>query len=62
MITPAELAVLYESIDPEALDALFGTPTIGQEDGGVTIEFSVSGHHMSVRNNGSITILVGTDE
>ncbi|MFH5802126.1 HalOD1 output domain-containing protein [Haladaptatus sp. CMAA 1911] len=61
-VVPTELALLYESIDPEALDALFGTPIIGQEDGGMTVEFSVSGHRVIIRGDGSITILVKTEK
>ncbi|KZN23936.1 hypothetical protein A4G99_12265 [Haladaptatus sp. R4] len=61
-VVPTELTLLYESIDPEALDALFGTPIIGEKDGGVIVKFSVSGHRVIIRSNGSITILVKTDE
>ncbi|GKZ15251.1 HalOD1 output domain-containing protein [Haladaptatus sp. T7] len=61
-VVPTELSLLSESVDPEALDALFGTPIIGQENRGVTVEFSVSDHHVIIRSDGSITILVGTDE
>lgn len=61
-VQPGELALLYDSIDPEALDALFGTPILGQEEGNLEVEFSVSGYRVIVRSDGDITILVDTKE
>lgn len=55
-VEPTEIEFLYERIDPDALDALFDGPVVG--DGGtVGVEFGYSGHRVSVQNNGSITIL-----
>lgn len=61
-VEPEELQLLYESIDPEALDTLFGTPVVGQEEENLVIEFVVSGHRVIVKSDGNITILVSTEE
>lgn len=54
---PAELALLADFIDPEALDALFkpqvdGTPR--ETDG--RVEFDFEGYHVTVDNAGSINL------
>ncbi|GAA0259084.1 HalOD1 output domain-containing protein [Haladaptatus pallidirubidus] len=61
-VAPAELKLLYESIDPEALDTLFDTAVIGQEEGNLVIKFSASGHRVIIRSDESITIPVDIEE
>jgi len=50
-VDPAELeAVLYERINPDALDALIA----GSED--VTVELFLAGYHVVVRGTGEIEL------
>jgi ADP-ribose pyrophosphatase YjhB (NUDIX family) len=60
-VEPTELDLLYESIDPEALDALLGDPVLGEESLTV-VEFVASGHRVVVSSDGQITILDESDE
>ncbi|WP_394743173.1 HalOD1 output domain-containing protein [Natronococcus roseus] len=55
-IEPMELDALCESIDPEALDSLFGDPVISDEPP-TRIEFSVSDYLVVVSSNGRIAVL-----
>ena len=57
-VEPTELESLYESLDPEALDALLGDPA---RDGNSTIavNFVASGYRVSVSSDGQITIRDG---
>ncbi|WP_433634304.1 HalOD1 output domain-containing protein [Halomicrococcus sp. NG-SE-24] len=57
-----ELDVLYETIDPEALDNLMGDPVVDSDTRNLVVEFTVSPYRVTVRDNGSITLLVETDE
>ena len=55
-VEPTELDLLYESIDPEALDAIFDTPVIDNKPP-TRIEFGVSDYLVVVNSNGQITLL-----
>ncbi|ELY56721.1 hypothetical protein C491_11980 [Natronococcus amylolyticus DSM 10524] len=55
-VEPTELDLLYESIDPEALDAIFDTPVIDNKPP-TRIEFGVSVYLVVVNSNGQITLL-----
>lgn len=47
---PAELPVLYEAIDPDALDAAVRTMSSG------TVSFPYAGHSVTVRNDGTVSV------
>ncbi|ELY63376.1 HalOD1 output domain-containing protein [Natronococcus jeotgali] len=55
-VKPTELDLLYESIDPEALNVLLGDPVISDELPTI-IKFSISDYRVIVSSNGRITIL-----
>jgi hypothetical protein len=55
-VRPTELDLLYESIDPEALDSLLGDPVIDDEPP-TRIEFGVLDYLVVVSSNGRITVL-----
>lgn len=57
-VEPTELDLVYDSIDPDALDTLLGSPPIG-DNGGITVEFMAAGYQVTVRNDGTICILDG---
>ena len=50
---------LYDVIDPEALDALFEPKDSGAPRRGGRLTFSLYGHHVTVRGNGSVTVQPG---
>lgn len=56
---PVELPSLYQSIDPDALDALFGVPE--GTNGEIHVSFTHDGHTISVSGSGVVTI-ASTDE
>ena len=61
-VEPTELESLYESLDPEALDALLGDPALnGTLNGSSTIavNFVSSGYRVIVSSDGQITIQDG---
>lgn len=55
-VSPTELDLLYESIDPEALDSLLGDPVVSDEPP-TRIEFGVSDYIVVASSNGRITVL-----
>lgn len=52
-VEPTDLDILYESIDPDALDAIFDSPESKRE---VVVEFRAAGHRVIVESDGNITI------
>ncbi|WP_277542716.1 HalOD1 output domain-containing protein [Haloarcula laminariae] len=59
---PAELDPLYDSIDPDALDALFATAPSGPDRIGLRVSFRFAGYRVTVSGDGSVDIAdaVGT--
>jgi hypothetical protein len=55
-VEPTELDLLYESIDTEALDSLFGDPLISDEPPTI-VKFGVSDYRVVVSSDGQITVL-----
>ena len=49
-VDPTDLAPLYETVDPEALDALFADGSAG------AIKFTYEGHDVVVRGDGPATV------
>ena len=47
---------LYDSVDPDALDALFRPRYDGNSRSGGTVAFSVADHRVTVRSDGEILI------
>ncbi|WP_226039479.1 HalOD1 output domain-containing protein [Natrinema sp. DC36] len=47
---------LYDTVDPDALDALFRPRYNGTPRTGGTLSFVVNGHHVRVRGDGEILI------
>ncbi|GAA0226811.1 HalOD1 output domain-containing protein [Haladaptatus pallidirubidus] len=59
-VEPAEIPEqLYDVIDPEALDKLFKSRDDGTSRRGGRLSFSLYGHHVTVRGDGSITVQPG---
>ncbi|WP_435155217.1 DUF7504 family protein [Haladaptatus sp. DFWS20] len=59
-VEPAEIPEqLYDVIDPEALDKLFKPRDDGKQRRGGRLSFSLYGHHVTVRGDGSITVQPG---
>ncbi|SIR33208.1 hypothetical protein SAMN05421858_2287 [Haladaptatus litoreus] len=59
-VEPAEIPEqLYDVIDPEALDKLFKSRDDGTPRRGGRLSFSLYGHHVTVRGDGSITVQPG---
>lgn len=59
-VEPADIPEqLYDVIDPEALDKLFKSRDDGTPRRGGRLSFSLYGHHVTVRGDGSITIEPG---
>ncbi|MDG5820662.1 HalOD1 output domain-containing protein [Natronococcus sp. A-GB7] len=55
-VSPTELDLLYESIDPEALDSLLGDPVISDEPP-TKIEFGILDYLVVASSNGRIAVL-----
>ena len=53
-VDPLELTPLYESIDPDALDALVGRNAANGS--GVEVEFTYNGYNVTVTGNGIVHI------
>lgn len=53
---PAELAPLYESIDPNALDQFLMTPAGGQHDGDRKAAFTFQNHSVTLLSCGLIKV------
>lgn len=60
-VEPTEVECLYDRIDPDVLDALVDRPMVIGDGGTIGVEFQYAGYRVSVRNNGSITILEDTE-
>ncbi|WP_266078605.1 DUF7504 family protein [Haladaptatus caseinilyticus] len=59
-VEPAEIPEqLYDVIDPEALDKLFKPRDDGTPRRGGRLSFSLYGHHVTIRGDGSITVQPG---
>lgn len=54
-VAPSSLDPLYHSVDPDALDRIFDTPVVF-EDEDVTAQFTASGYRVTIRTDGTITI------
>ncbi|WP_049926454.1 HalOD1 output domain-containing protein [Halopiger goleimassiliensis] len=54
-VDPVELPPLYEWIDPEAIDALFGSSTTEE---GRRLEFVYDGHGITIDDTSTLRILV----
>lgn len=57
---PTALDPLYDSVDPDALDALVRPGGIGSEDGDVTVEFELAGHDVRVHSAGVVVVSPAT--
>lgn len=55
-VSPAAVEPLHGSIDIDALESLFDTPVVFDDDLQMAIEFSASQHRITVRTDGQITI------
>jgi len=60
-VEPMEMDCLYDRIDPDALDTFMDGPVVIGDGGIIDVEFQYSGYRVSVRNNGTITILEHED-
>lgn len=60
-VQSTDVEPLYESVDPDALDALMNGPVVIGNSGTIDVEFQYSGYRVHVRNDGTITILEGED-
>ncbi|MGB9934095.1 HalOD1 output domain-containing protein [Haloarcula amylolytica] len=58
-VEPTALEPLYNSVDPDALDALFAEPCACNENPILT-RFTASGCHVVIQNDGTLAIL-GTE-
>ncbi len=52
---PTELPPLYESVDPDALDALFGRDG-GRGDAALSLSFTVDSWNVFVRADGKVRV------
>lgn len=57
-VDPLDLPSLHDSIDPDAIEAFFGTGENGAEGNESVSElrFSYAGHEVSVRAGGTVTV------
>ena len=53
---PAGLAPLYDSVDPDALDALVRSAGKDGKDGAVAVAFALAGHDVEVRSDGVVVV------
>lgn len=51
---PTSTEPLYETIDPDALDSLVGTPERESIRRDITVEFGFDGHRVTVGNDGTV--------
>lgn len=56
---PVELDPLYETVDPDALDAVLGDPYVDESESALRVTFTVSDCHVIAHSDGRITV---TDE
>lgn len=57
---PTVLEPLYETVDPDALDALIRSRGTNSTDGDATVTFALDGYRVTVQRNG--TVVVRPDE
>lgn len=55
-VCPAQLEPLYDHVDPEALDELFGPTRTGMREAFGHTSFSYAGYLVTVHSDGEITI------
>ena len=58
---PMELPPLYDTIDPDALNKLFGDRIDGAERLGGSFEFSYAGCEVTVRADGTVDVVPAAD-
>ncbi|WP_410767275.1 HalOD1 output domain-containing protein [Haloferax sp. DFSO60] len=51
---PTALEPLYNTVDPDALDALLGSSDFHSTDGLTTVSFEFAGHSVTVQANGVV--------
>ncbi|SIR63192.1 hypothetical protein SAMN05421858_3016 [Haladaptatus litoreus] len=61
-VDPADLEPLYETIDPDALDALFAHRTDGTARTTGQITFVHAGYEITVTSDRTVTVEPSTDE
>ncbi|WP_049924355.1 HalOD1 output domain-containing protein [Halopiger djelfimassiliensis] len=49
---PLELDPLYDAVDPEALDRLFGP----EANGNATVQFAYDDHAVEIRSDGTVSV------
>ena len=54
---PTAIDPLYNSVDPDALDALVRSNGRGPKTGDVTVTFTLDGHEVQVRSDGVVIVL-----
>jgi hypothetical protein len=55
-VDPLELPHIYDSIDPDALDAIMESPVVVGHHDTVDVRFRYADHDVSVRTDGTITV------
>lgn len=53
---PTSLEPLYETVDPDALDALLGSSEIRSTGGDITVSFVFAGHGVIVEGDGTLVV------
>ena len=53
---PARLEPLYETIDPDALDALIRSNGVEPVGDGITVRFEIAGQTVTVRGSGAVVV------
>ncbi|KAB1197885.1 MULTISPECIES: HalOD1 output domain-containing protein [Haloferax] len=53
---PTALELLYNTVDPDALDALFDSSGCHSTDGVTTVSFEFAGHGVTVQSNGIVVV------
>lgn len=53
---PTEIEPLYDSVDPDALDALVRLNGRDPKNGDVTVAFTFAGHEVRVRSDGVVIV------
>lgn len=60
-VDPIDLETLYDRINPDALDTLMDEHAVVRDDSAIEVTFQYSGYRVSVRNDGSITLVENTE-
>lgn len=55
-VGPTTLDPLYESVDPDALDALIRPDGMGPKNGDVTLAFEYAGQDVTIRSDGVLVV------